>query len=133
MRILIDSSLLVEGERRNFDLGDWVRKEGHEILICDATVAEYLAGRPMKDTGKIKRWQGYWDTFVSLLPSVPLDREVCEKAGELVAAARREGKTIPLGDGFHGAVAILEHLTIATTDTEHFKALGISAVNPLHD
>jgi hypothetical protein len=24
MRILIDTSLLVEGERRNFDLGKWV-------------------------------------------------------------------------------------------------------------
>ena len=131
MRILIDSSLLVEGERRNFNLGDWVKNGGHEVLICDATVAEYLAGKPIKDPGKTRRWQGYWDTFVSLLPSVPLDREVCEKAGELVAAARGAGKTVPLGDGFHGAVAILEHLTVATTDTEHFKALGVRAVNPL--
>jgi predicted nucleic acid-binding protein len=56
---------------------------------------------------------------------------VCEKAGELLAAARRTGKTVPLGDGFHGAVAILEDLTVATIDTEHFKAMGVRAVNPI--
>ena len=131
MRILLDTSLLVEGERRNFDLGKWVVAARHEVFICDATVAEYLAGRPLKDPGKEQRWRNYWDTFVSLLESVPLDHQVCEKAGELLAAARRAGKTVPLGDGLHAAVAELEELTVATVDLDHFKALGVRAVNPL--
>jgi hypothetical protein len=38
----IDTSLLVEGERRHFDLGKWVAAARHEVLICDATVAEYV-------------------------------------------------------------------------------------------
>jgi len=71
MRILIDTSLLVEGERRNFDLGKWV------------------------------------------------------------VAARRVGKTVPLGDGLHAAVAELEDLIVATVDVDHFKALGVRALNPL--
>lgn len=37
MRVLIDTSLLVEGERRNFDLGKWVATARHEVFICDAT------------------------------------------------------------------------------------------------
>jgi predicted nucleic acid-binding protein len=131
MRILLDTSLLVEGERRNFDLGRWVVAARHEVFICDATVAEYIAGRPLKDPGKEQRWRNYWDTFVSLLESVPLDHQVCEKAGELLAAARRAGKTVPLGDGLHAAVAELEELTVATVDLDHFKALGVRAVNPL--
>jgi predicted nucleic acid-binding protein len=36
-----------------------------------------------------------------------------------------------LGDGLHAAVAALEDLTVATVDVEHFKALGVGAVNPL--
>jgi predicted nucleic acid-binding protein len=52
MRILVDTSLLVEGERRNFDLGQWVGAAQHEIFICDATVAEYLAGKPWADAAK---------------------------------------------------------------------------------
>ena len=131
MRILIDTSLLVEGERRNFDLGQWVLDARHEVFICDATVAEYIAGRPVKDAGKEQRWQNYWDSFVSLLESVPLDHQVCAKAGELMANARRVGKTVPLGDGLHAAVAELEDLTVATVDVDHFQALGVRVVNPL--
>jgi predicted nucleic acid-binding protein len=131
MRILLDTSLLVEGERRNFDLGKWVLDARHEVFICDATVAEYIAGKPLKDAGKEQRWRNYWDSFVSLLDSVPLDHQVCEKAGELLADARRAGKTVPLGDGLHAAVADLENLTVATVDVDHFKALGVRAMNPL--
>jgi hypothetical protein len=131
VRILIDTSLLIEGERRNFDLGGWVVAGRHEVFICDATVAEYIAGKPLRDSGKEQRWQNYWDSVVSLLDSVPLDHQVCEKAGELMANARRAGKTIPLGDGLHAAVADLEDLTVATVDVDHFKALGVRAVNPL--
>ncbi len=131
MRILIDTSLLVEGERRNFDLGEWVANARHEVFICGATTAEYIAGKPLGDAGKQQRWQNYWDTFVSLLESVPLDHQVCEKAGELMAEARRAGNTVPLGDGLHAAVAELEDLTVATVDIGHFKALGVRAVNPL--
>jgi len=131
MRILFDTSLLVEGERRNFDLGKWVTAGQHEVFICDATVAEYIAGKPLKDPGKEQRWHNYWDSFVSLLVSVPLDHQICERAGELLADARRSGNTLPLGDGLHAAVADLEDLTVATVDLNHYKALGVRAVNPL--
>lgn len=131
MRILIDTSLLVEGERRKFDLGKWVVAARHEVLICDATIAEYIAGKPVKDAGKEQRWQNYWDSFVSRLDSVPLDHQICRRAGEMLADARRAGKTVSLGDGLHAAVAELEDLTVATADLDHFKALGARAVNPL--
>lgn len=130
-KILLDSTLLVEGEREQFDLGGWALAQGHEILICDAGVTEFLAGRPVKDPGKEARWRRYWETFVSQLPSVELDRAVCEKAGELLADARRAGKTVPLGDGLHGAVAVLENLQVATVDTDHFDDLGVKNFNPL--
>ena len=132
MRILIDTSLLVEGERRRFDLGEWVVAGRHEVFICDATVAEYIAGKPLKDAGKEQRWQNYWDSFVSRLEAVPLDHEICEKAGELMAEARRAGATVPLGDGLHAAVADLEDLTVATADLDHYQALGVRAINPLN-
>jgi predicted nucleic acid-binding protein len=64
----------------------------HEVFICDATIAEYIAGKPLKDAGKEQRWRNFWDSFVSRLESVPLDHQVCEKAGELLADARRAGK-----------------------------------------
>ena len=87
----------MEGERRKFDLVNWVVAGRHEVFICDATVAEYIAGRPLKDAGKAQRWQNYWDSFVSLLESVPLDHQVCEKAGELLADAKARGENCATG------------------------------------
>jgi predicted nucleic acid-binding protein len=133
VRVLVDTSLLIEGERRQFDLGTWAERYDHEILICDAGVTEYLAGRPVKDEAKAARFDAYWQSFLALLPSVPLDREVCERAGDLLANARQKGNTLPLGDGLHGAVAELEGLHVATTDVYHFGALGLAAFNPLEN
>jgi predicted nucleic acid-binding protein len=48
-----------------------------------------------------------------------------------MANARRAGKTVPLGDGLHAAVAELEDLTVATVDLNHYNALGVRALNPL--
>jgi predicted nucleic acid-binding protein len=128
MKFLIDTSILVEAERRRFDLGGWL-EEAEEVCICDATVTEYLAGEPLKDEAKRKRWREFW---VSLdLPSTPLTRRVCEQAGALIFLARSKGKTVPLGDGLHAAVAELHGLEVLATDVDHFSAMSVKARNPL--
>jgi predicted nucleic acid-binding protein len=131
VRVLIDTSVLVEAERRAFDLGAWVERQDAEIYICDAGVAEFLAGEPLKDEGKRKRFHQFWESFVSHLPSLPLDRKVCERAGALLVRARRNQRVVPLGDGLHGAVAELEGLEVWTIDTAHFADMAIPANNPL--
>jgi|SRR5437667_2890821 len=131
MRALLDTSVLIEAERRNFDLARWVEQHQAEVVICDATVAEFLAGEPIKDEGKRKRFRESWDTVGSQHPSFPLDRAVCERAGALLLLARTRRRTVPLGDALLGAVAEIEGLTVLTVDVEHFKALGLPALNPL--
>ena len=128
MKFLIDTSILIEAERQRFDLGGWL-EEAEEVYICDATVTEYLAGQPMRDEGKRKRWREFWSSLD--LPSQPLTRPVCERAGELLFLARSKGKTIPLGDGLHAAVADLQGLEVLTADVGHFSAMGVKALNPL--
>jgi predicted nucleic acid-binding protein len=130
VKYLIDTSILIEAERRSFDLGAWLQ-DADEVHICDATVAEYLAGQPRKDEGKRKRWREFW---VSLdLPSEPLTRQACEHAGTLLFMARCNGKTVPLGDGLHAAVADLHGLEVLTADLDHFGALGVKARNPIRE
>ena len=128
MKFLIDTSILIEAERRKFDLGGWLQY-AEEIHICDATVTEYLAGQPLKDEGKRKRWREFWASLD--LPSQPLTRPVCKGAGELLFLARSKGKTIPLGDSLHAAVADLQGLEVLTADVDHFSAMGVKARNPL--
>lgn len=131
MKALLDTSILIEAERQSFDLQQWAQDHQASIAICDATVAEYLAGEPIKDAGKRKRFREFWETFVSRLPSFPLERDVCERAGALLHLSRTKQRTVPLGDALHGAVAELNGLTVLTKDVDHFKDLGIAAINPL--
>jgi predicted nucleic acid-binding protein len=130
VKFLIDTSILIEAERRRFDLGDWLQ-DAEEVHICDATVAEYLAGQPLKDESKRKRWREFWESLD--LPSKPLTRAVCERAGTLLFLARSKGKTVPFGDGLHAAVAELQGLEVLAADVEHFAAMGVTARNPLRE
>lgn len=132
MRILIDTSILIEAERHNFDLGHWIEQHNvEEVFISDAGVAEFLAGEPIKDEGKRRRFKEFWNSFVSKLPSLPLDRQVCERAGKLLLEARRNRRIVPLGDGLHGASAQAYGLQVLTVDTAHFADMGIAAINPM--
>jgi predicted nucleic acid-binding protein len=132
VKALLDTSILVEAEREQFDLAQWAMDESAEVFICDAGIAEYLAGEPIKDAGKLKRFRDFWET-VRRLPSLPLNRAVCEKAGQLLFLARKKGRTVPLGDGLVAAVADLEGLEVLTIDTPHFKDMGVPARNPLSE
>jgi len=99
------------------------------FTFCNATVTEYLAGQPLKDESKRKRWREFWKSLD--LPSQPLTRPVCERAGDLLFLARSKGKTVPLGDGLHAAVAELGGLEVLAVDVEHFTAMGVKARNLL--
>jgi len=81
--------------------------------------------------GKRKRFREFWESVGSQLLSFPLDRAVCERAGALLLLARTRRRTVPLGDALHGTVAEVEDLTLLTVDAEHFKAMGVAALNPL--
>jgi predicted nucleic acid-binding protein len=45
--------------------------------------------------------------------------------------ARSNGKTVPLGDGLHAAVAELQGLEVLAVDVNHFSAMGVKVRNPL--
>ncbi len=130
MRVLIDTTLLVEAERARFDLAAWGAGV-EEICICDAGVAEFLAGEPVKDPDKLRRFHAFWEKVVSVLPSLEITREICQEAGRMIAAARARGYTVNLGDGLQAAAARSQALTVATTDTDHFHHLGVPCVNPM--
>lgn len=128
MKYLADTSVLIHAEREDFDFGFWLSPDD-EVFICGATVVEFLAGQPLKDEGKRKRWREFWESLA--IPVKPLNEQVCRQAGALLFLARTHGKTVPLGDGLHAAVAELDGLKVLTTDTEHFFHMGVPALNPL--
>ena len=130
MKLLIDTSILIEAERDSFDLAG-LENDAEEVFICDAGVTEFLQGQPVKDEGKRQRWRAFLEAVIEPMPSLPLDRAACEMAGSLMYQARRRSHTSNLGDGLHAGVAKLHDLTVVTLDEDHFKALGIATYNPM--
>jgi predicted nucleic acid-binding protein len=130
MRVLLDTTLLIEAERRRFDLAAWAAGV-EEICICDAGIAEFLAGEPVKDPDRLRRFQSFWERVVSAVPSLEITREICQEAGRMIAAARARGYTVNLGDGLQGSAAKSQALTVATIDTNHFQHLGVPCFNPV--
>jgi hypothetical protein len=63
------------------------------------------------------------DAFARLYRSrTPLDADTAKEISASLTA---------IDKAKHAAVADLEDLTVATVDVDHFKALGVRAVNPI--
>ena len=131
MRCLLDTSILIEAEKKQFDLAEWVLAKRATIWLCDTTITEFLVGRPCKDSRRQSNFDEFFTKTVARYARLPVTGEDFIAAGQALNAARCRGWTLPLGDGLHAAVAKAYHLTVLTKDSEHFKQLGANPINPL--
>lgn len=129
--LLLDTSVLVESEREQFDLRAWLTEIDEPVYVCDATRVEFLAGEPLKDAGKRLRFRRFVERTLSLFPCLPLSADACVQAAARIVVARSRGRTVPLGDALHAGVADAFGLEVVTIDTQHFADMGLSSVNPL--
>jgi len=100
MRILIDTSLLVEGSGEIFDLGRWLGRRPHEVLFVtpqSPNTSRASLGDGFGQATTLARTIGI--RLFSLLESVPLDSPSLRKGGGIAGWRPSCGKTVPLGDG----------------------------------
>jgi toxin FitB len=64
---------------------------------------------------------------------LPVDLETSHVWGELTAAARKVGETVPASDGLIADTAQRHGLHIMTRNTEHSEPTGVLLVNPWFD
>ena len=132
MRWLIDSDVLIEGERANPAFEEWRKTDG-EFATADIIRAEFLLGVHMvADTAKrVRGEQFYRDRIapISSLSNEPLDYET---AARLAGEARRLNKGKPsIPDALLAAIAIRTGATVATRNLKDFDAMGCPCKNPL--
>ena len=53
--------------------------------------------------------------------------------GDLMAEGRRSGIALSVMDGFFGATALANDLTLATRNVKDFAAFGVTLINPWDD
>ena len=64
--------------------------------------------------------------LLSRLETIPIDRTIADRAGDLIRRAHSQGRTLHLGDALIAATASRCGLTLITLNVSHFSGLGLS-------
>ena len=131
MRWLIDSDVLIEGERGNPAFAQWAASPG-EFATADIVRAEFLIGVHMvNDKSKRVKGENFYREYILKIPSFANESGDYEIAARLAGEARRNGSKASLVDGLLAAIAIRTGATVGTRNLADFKAMGCPCQNPL--
>lgn len=134
MRWLIDSDILIEGERGNPAFVPWLQAQA-EVATADIARCEFLLGvHAVPDAQKRVRGEQFYRDRISGMASLPNEVADYETAARLAGEARRQGKGKPgIVDGLLAAVALRTTATLATRNLTDFTAMGVPCQNPLEN
>ena len=126
MATVLDTSALVMLMRRNRPpgLGQVAEAARGELeagraLLSAVTAAELLVGAPGNAaTGPLTE-------LLARLPVVDAGREIARVAGQMGAAARQAGATIPLPDLLIGATAVWLNVPLLTCDSDFRRGIEV--------
>ena len=135
--ILVDTNVVSEPLRRAPDprVAAWLDGQALETLYLSAvTVAELRFGVRSLSAGR-RRDRLHEDLEGQVLPMfagrvLVFDLAASQAYAELMAAARSDGRTIPVSDGYVAATAAANGMMVATRDTAPFEAAGLKTVDP---
>jgi toxin FitB len=132
MRWIIDSDILIEGERENPAFIPWLESQS-EVATADIIRGEFLLGvHAVPDPAKRRRGEQFYGNRVLLLASLPCEPADYETAARIAGEARRSSKGKPsLVDGLVAAIALRTGATVATRNATDFNAMGCPCEDPL--
>jgi predicted nucleic acid-binding protein len=140
VNVLLDTNVLSERARPRPDpaLARWVDGlDEDRAFISVISLAEIRRGIERLPDGKRRTYLATWvDTdlvarFAGRI--LPVDAHVADAWGVLVAGGDRNGRPVPIMDGFLAATATVHALTLATRNTRDFAHLGVPMVNPWNE
>ncbi len=124
---LLDTGLVLRhlrGQRRTVQLLRGLGKLGR-LSIASVTRLEVHAGmRPEERYATNK--------LLARLTTIDLDREIADRAGDMIAASQRVGKALGVPDAIIAATAIGHQLTLVTLnrgDFQHVAGLSLYAMD----
>jgi predicted nucleic acid-binding protein len=112
---LLDTNVLILHFRNRPDLTalliQW--EATGDLYISVATRTEILAGMHPHEE---QRTMALLDSLISL----PVDETIADRAGRLIYQYARQGIQLSFPDAQIAATALQHHLTLVTTNTQHF-------------
>ncbi len=125
MGILIDSSVLIEWERKRFDIKKLIEPhQGESFYISVVTISELLHGvHRAKDPRQRMRRSAFVETVISEFEALEIDVQAARIHGEISASLAKQGIFIGSQDLWIGTTAISHGLTIVTHNLKDFKRI----------
>ena len=121
--VLVDSSVWIEGFRRDGDLAIKVALEGlldaYEATWCGPVKLEVLGGARREERGKL-------DFFFESVPYRAMTDAAWDEAKRLAWRMRDRGHTLPWNDVLIASLAITWNIRVYAKDA-HFEMLGREA------
>lgn len=130
MAIILDTDVIIRGEKGTFDLHGWLTLHAtEEIEIAAITVAELWHGVERATPEHRPRRQAYLETVFTFLPVVPYTDEIAREHARIWAEAEAAGKMTGYYDLIVAATARQRGSQLATFNRRHFEHVrGLSLV-----
>lgn len=125
MGVILDTSVLIEAERREFEIDKFTKNRGDEIFgLSVITTAELLHGVHRADSTKrrLKR-SAYVEKVIELFPVYVFDISTARIYSELWSDLSSKGIQIGAHDLIIGSTALSLGFSVATFNLRHFERI----------
>jgi len=130
MAIVLDTDVIIRGEKGTFDLRGWLTLRATEqIEIAAITVAELWHGVERSTPEHRSRRQAYLETVFNVLPVIPYTDAIAREHARIWAEAEATGKMTGYYDLLVAATARHRGSQLATFNRRHFEHIrGLNLV-----
>ncbi len=116
------------------EVEDWLdRQPRTSIWTTSITVFELYFGLQIMAAGKRRpALGGKFELLIGKFDGriAALDSEAAQRAAELMAARRKEGRSVELRDTMIAGIVLSHHASLATRNVTHFEDAGVPLINP---
>ncbi len=132
MAIILDTDVLIRGERGTFDLSRWLASEGDkEIQIAAITIAELWHGVERASSAYRVERQDYIRKILSLVNILPYTEITALEHARIWAELESSGDMIGFYDLIVAATALEGGSAVATFNQRHFARVhGLKVIEP---
>lgn len=128
MAVLIDTSILINAERRGRSLEELVGEHDRAISVITASELLHGAHRASDDHVRARR-QAFVEYLISSIEPLPITTLVARAHAEIWAGLERHGDVIRAHDMWIAATAVSHGMEVATANASEFKRVpGLTVV-----
>ena len=132
MAIILHADVIIRGEKRTFDLQQWVAaRPDQQFEVAAITVAELWHGVERATGAHRAKRRQYLQTVLASLPVLPYTEQTAYEHARLWAELETSGKMIGYYDLIVAATALERGSDVATFNQRHFTQVkGLTVIEP---